>query len=84
MIRKKKLFLFFVDFNKMVQVIEDEFGRTKQASSSETEIVKRFTFCNRNGVTVQVRLKIKHRNAAGRHNLLIIEFEIKAKSVSPV
>lgn len=41
----------------MVQIIEDEFGRTKQPSTSETEIVKRFTFRNRNGVTVQVRSK---------------------------
>jgi len=38
----------------MVQIIEDEFGRTKQLSSSDTEIVKRFTFSNRNGLTAQV------------------------------
>ncbi len=39
----------------MVQIIEDEFGRTKQPSSSETEAVRRFTFSNQNGVTVQVK-----------------------------
>lgn len=38
----------------MVQIIEDEFGRTKQPSSSEEEIVKRFTFSNGNGVSIQV------------------------------
>jgi len=38
----------------MVQIIEDEFGRTKQPSTSATEIVRRFTFSNGNGVTIQV------------------------------
>ncbi|KAG4076958.1 hypothetical protein HA402_015945 [Bradysia odoriphaga] len=38
----------------MVQIVEDEFGRTSQPSKSETEIVRRFTFSNLNGVTVQV------------------------------
>lgn len=38
----------------MVQITEDEFGRTKLSSSSQTEIIKRFTFTNRNGVVVQV------------------------------
>jgi len=38
----------------MVQIVEDEFGRTKQPSSLTTEIVKRFTFTNRNGVIIQV------------------------------
>lgn len=38
----------------MVQITEDEFGRVKQPSSSATEIVRRFTFSNRNGVVIQV------------------------------
>lgn len=36
-----------------VQIVEDEFGLTKQPSTQETEQVKRFTFTNRNGVSVQ-------------------------------
>jgi len=55
-----------------VQIIEDEFGSTKQPSSSVTEIVKRFTFTNRNGVIIQVitygatitTIKIPDRNGA--------------------
>lgn len=39
----------------MVQITEDEFGTTtKLPSSSKTEIIKRFTFTNRNGVVIQV------------------------------
>jgi len=37
-----------------VQIVEDEFGRTKQPSSTETQVVRRFTFTNRNGVSVQI------------------------------
>lgn len=42
--------------NKMekVRIVEEEFGLTKQPSTQETEQVKRFTFTNRNGVSVQV------------------------------
>jgi len=54
----------------MVRIVEDEFGRTKQPSTSETEIVRRFTFSNGNGVTIQVitygatitTLKVPDRN----------------------
>jgi len=48
---KKKI---IVEYNKMVQIVEDSFGTTKQPLSLETENVKRFTFTNRNGVIIQV------------------------------
>lgn len=37
-----------------VQIAEDQFGVTKQQDVEETEPVKRFTFSNENGVSVQV------------------------------
>jgi len=54
----------------MVKITEDEFGVTKLPSSTEPEIVKRFTFTNGNGLTAQVitygatitSLKIPDRN----------------------
>lgn len=36
-----------------VTVTEDEFGYVDQPNGSK-ELVKRFTFCNKNGVTIQV------------------------------
>lgn len=39
----------------MVKITEDEFGVTKIPSSSEPEIVKRYTFTNKNGLIAQVK-----------------------------
>lgn len=39
----------------MVKITEDEFGVTKLPSSTEPEIVKRFTFTNKNGIIAQVK-----------------------------
>lgn len=39
----------------MVKITEDEFGVTKLPSSTEPQIVKRYTITNRNGVVAQVR-----------------------------
>lgn len=38
-----------------VEIVEDKFGVFKQPAGQETEPVKRFTFSNENGVSVQVR-----------------------------
>lgn len=40
-----------------INIVEDEFGLTKQPVTLETEIVKRFTFSNDNGISVQVNMK---------------------------
>lgn len=37
-----------------VQIVEDEFGRMQDPITGATENVRRFTFSNENGVTVQV------------------------------
>lgn len=49
-----------------VQIVEDEFGVTNQPALQETELVKRFTFSNENGVSVQVRQIVFMVKAKGR------------------
>jgi len=65
----------------MVKITQDEFGVTKIPSSSEPEIVTRFTFTNQNGVIAQVitygaaitSIKIPDRN--GRFEDIALGFD---------
>lgn len=50
----KKVTVFSAIIMGQVKIVEDEFGLSKQPVSLETEMVKRFTFSNDNGVSVQV------------------------------
>lgn len=42
-----------------VKIVEDEFGTVTQPITLEIQSVKRFTFTNENGVSIQVKINKK-------------------------